>query len=175
FLREPLAVEDHSRHDLTPVVIDRLGSRACNAADRKHREHALSVAHGVDLASAATADPVLLLTGPPGSGKTTTARLIATRAARGVHVEADSFFDFRSGTTSRMSGRSRRTSPRSTTWTLNSSPPSWPTDRAVKACLCHHRASPRHRPRTRARSGRTRARADAPACLRGRRSGAETC
>jgi chloramphenicol 3-O-phosphotransferase len=40
------------------------------------------------------ADPVLLLTGPPGSGKTTTGRLIATRAARGVHVEADAFFDF---------------------------------------------------------------------------------
>jgi tRNA uridine 5-carbamoylmethylation protein Kti12 len=37
---------------------------------------------------------VLLLTGPPGSGKTTTARLIATAAARGVHVEADSFFHF---------------------------------------------------------------------------------
>jgi chloramphenicol 3-O-phosphotransferase len=37
---------------------------------------------------------VLLLTGPPGSGKTTTARLIATAAALGAHVEADSFFHF---------------------------------------------------------------------------------
>jgi tRNA uridine 5-carbamoylmethylation protein Kti12 len=37
---------------------------------------------------------VLLLTGPPSSGKTTTARLIATAAAHGVHVEADSFFHF---------------------------------------------------------------------------------
>jgi predicted kinase len=37
---------------------------------------------------------VLLLTGPPGSGKTTTARLIASPAALGAHVEADSFFHF---------------------------------------------------------------------------------
>jgi tRNA uridine 5-carbamoylmethylation protein Kti12 len=36
-----------------------------------------------DLASAPMADPVLLLTGAPGSGKTTTARFIATRAALG--------------------------------------------------------------------------------------------
>lgn len=40
------------------------------------------------------ADGVLLLTGPPGSGKTTTAELIATSATLGAHVEADSFFDF---------------------------------------------------------------------------------
>lgn len=40
------------------------------------------------------ADGVLLLTGSPGSGKTTTARLIATSATLGAHVEADSFFDF---------------------------------------------------------------------------------
>jgi predicted kinase len=40
------------------------------------------------------ANGVLLLTGPPGSGKTTTARLIATAATLGVHIEADSFFHF---------------------------------------------------------------------------------
>jgi predicted kinase len=40
------------------------------------------------------ADGVLLLTGPPGSGKTTTARLIATAARLGAHVEADLFFRF---------------------------------------------------------------------------------
>lgn len=40
------------------------------------------------------ADPVLLLTGPPGAGKTTTARLMATQATLGSHIEADSFFHF---------------------------------------------------------------------------------
>lgn len=39
-------------------------------------------------------DPVLLVTGPPGSGKTTTARLMATEFPLGAHVEADSFFRF---------------------------------------------------------------------------------
>ena len=37
---------------------------------------------------------VLLLTGPPGSGKTTTARSIAGSARLGAHVESDRFFRF---------------------------------------------------------------------------------
>ena len=42
--------------------------------------------------------PVLILTGPPGAGKTTTARLLAAGPERAVHLESDSFFDFiRSG------------------------------------------------------------------------------
>ncbi len=46
------------------------------------------------LSIVAVASEVLLLTGPPGSGKTTTARLIAAAATAGAHVEADSFFHF---------------------------------------------------------------------------------
>lgn len=42
--------------------------------------------------------PVLIVTGPPGVGKTTTAGILAARAARAVHLEADAFFRFiRSG------------------------------------------------------------------------------
>jgi tRNA uridine 5-carbamoylmethylation protein Kti12 len=40
------------------------------------------------------AQPVLILTGPPGAGKTTTARLLATGSERAVHLESDAFFDF---------------------------------------------------------------------------------
>lgn len=39
-------------------------------------------------------EPVLILSGPPGAGKTTTARLLASGRARAAHVESDSFFRF---------------------------------------------------------------------------------
>lgn len=42
--------------------------------------------------------PILILTGPPGAGKTTTARALAERSERAVHLESDHFFRFiRSG------------------------------------------------------------------------------
>lgn len=42
--------------------------------------------------------PVLILTGPPGVGKTTVAEILAAGRARAVHLESDAFFRFiRSG------------------------------------------------------------------------------
>jgi predicted kinase len=42
--------------------------------------------------------PVLIVSGPPGVGKTTVAGILAGRSARAVHLEADAFFRFiRSG------------------------------------------------------------------------------
>jgi predicted kinase len=38
--------------------------------------------------------PVLILTGPPGVGKSTAAAILADRAAAGVHLESDRFFHF---------------------------------------------------------------------------------
>ena len=39
-------------------------------------------------------EPVLILTGAPGSGKTTVAGLLAQAAARAVHLRSDCFFHF---------------------------------------------------------------------------------
>ncbi|MGB7685455.1 MAG: AAA family ATPase [Solirubrobacterales bacterium] len=38
--------------------------------------------------------PVLIVTGPPGVGKTTAVSALAARSARAVHLEADEFFRF---------------------------------------------------------------------------------
>jgi len=40
------------------------------------------------------ARPVLILSGPPGAGKSTVAEVFADRAERAVHLESDAFFRF---------------------------------------------------------------------------------
>ena len=42
----------------------------------------------------ATSDPVLILTGAPGAGKTAVARLLAASSKHAAHLESDSFFHF---------------------------------------------------------------------------------
>jgi predicted kinase len=50
------------------------------------------------IVSASDNTPILIVTGPPGVGKTTTAGILAERSARAVHLESDAFFRFiRSG------------------------------------------------------------------------------
>lgn len=43
---------------------------------------------------AGSRQPILIVTGAPGSSKTTIARILAKHVERAVHIESDRFFDF---------------------------------------------------------------------------------
>jgi len=63
----------------------------------------------VDFAKDLVAPPVLILTGSPGVGKTTAARILAERSTRSVHLESDLFFNFiRAGHVEPWRAESRR-------------------------------------------------------------------
>lgn len=56
------------------------------------------MSYGRAAVSTSDDNPILILTGPPGVGKTTTADILAERSSRAVHLESDAFFRFiRSG------------------------------------------------------------------------------
>lgn len=73
--------------------------RLVKALDDDERRDPLAAQHHSARPSVDQSDaPVLILTGPPGAGKTSVARALANTYQRAVHLESDQFFHFiRSG------------------------------------------------------------------------------